>query len=248
MGSRATYGSKEAVSGRLDEACEEKSHLSFGCNGRDCIAWFVQTHVHLCQTIVRGAADHLALLDWLKQRIWPFEAAHDERSLKASAQLGLAELIRGGTTTVLFIETIHHTDIVFEEARRSDLRAIVGKCFMYAERGAPKSCCSLPGRHLVNARHPTKGGTTLQMAAFAWPWPRASSFLVPRVSCAMPMPWRADGEFWSTPKLRRTATKCAGCANGQPVATSRLSIVTACCTTGSAWLTTSGLVLASRTW
>lgn len=106
--------------------------------GKIVLPGFVQTHVHLCQTIMRGAADDLALLDWLKQRIWPFEAAHDERSLRASAQLGLAELIRGGTTTVLSMETVHHTDIVFEEARRSGLRAIIGKCFMNVGSGAPK--------------------------------------------------------------------------------------------------------------
>jgi len=99
---------------------------------------FVQTHLHLCQTLMRGAADDLALLDWLKQRIWPFEAAHDEQSLKASAQLGLAELIQGGTTTVLTMETVHDTDVVFEEARRSGLRAIIGKCFMNAGSGTPK--------------------------------------------------------------------------------------------------------------
>src|ERR1044072_4960056 len=55
---------------------------------------FVQTHVHLCQTLFRGAADDLALLDWLKRRVWPMEAAHDAASLRASAQLGVAELIR----------------------------------------------------------------------------------------------------------------------------------------------------------
>lgn len=116
----------------------KKAASVLDATGKIVLPGFVQTHVHLCQTIMRGAADDLALLDWLKQRIWPFEAAHDERSLKASAQLGLAELIRGGTTTVLSMETVHHTDIVFEEARRSGLRAIIGKCFMNAGSGAPK--------------------------------------------------------------------------------------------------------------
>ena len=106
--------------------------------GKIVLPGFVQTHVHLCQTLMRGAADDLALLDWLKQRIWPLEAAHDERSLRVSAQLGLAELIRGGTTTVLTMETVHQTEVVFEEARQSGLRAIIGKCFMNAGSGAPK--------------------------------------------------------------------------------------------------------------
>jgi len=57
---------------------------------------FVQPHIHLCQTLFRGMADDLPLLDWLRERVWPLEAAHDERSLAASAELGLLELVLGG--------------------------------------------------------------------------------------------------------------------------------------------------------
>ena len=122
----------------IGRGLQKRAASVLDATGKIVLPGLVQTHVHLCQTIMRGAADDLALLDWLKQRIWPFEAAHDERSLRASAQLGLAELIRGGTTTVLSMETVHHTDVVFEEARRSGLRAVIGKCFMNVGSGAPK--------------------------------------------------------------------------------------------------------------
>jgi 5-methylthioadenosine/S-adenosylhomocysteine deaminase len=91
---------------------------------------FVQTHVHLCQTLFRGAADDLALLDWLKRRVWPLEAAHDPSSLRASARLGVAELIRGGTTCALTMETVNHTEEVFRAVEESGFRATVGKCMM----------------------------------------------------------------------------------------------------------------------
>src|SRR5215210_2646275 len=74
---------------------------------------FVQTHIHLCQTLFRGAADDLQLLDWLKRRVWPMEAAHDAASLRASAWLGVAEMMRGGTTCALTMETVRHTEEVF---------------------------------------------------------------------------------------------------------------------------------------
>ncbi len=48
---------------------------------------FVHGHIHACQTLFRNRADGLELLDWLRERIWPFEAAHDPRSLRASADL-----------------------------------------------------------------------------------------------------------------------------------------------------------------
>ena len=51
-------------------------------SGRVLLPGFVQTHIHLCQTLFRGAADDLALIDWLKQRIWPMEAAHTPASLQ----------------------------------------------------------------------------------------------------------------------------------------------------------------------
>lgn len=91
---------------------------------------FVQTHVHLCQTLFRGTADDLALIDWLRKRIWPMEAAHTAESLYASARLGIAELIRGGTTCALTMETVRHTDAVFRAVNETGFRATVGKCMM----------------------------------------------------------------------------------------------------------------------
>jgi len=98
--------------------------------GRLLLPGFVQTHVHLCQTLFRGAADDLALIDWLKKRIWPMEAAHTRESISASARLGLSEMIRGGTTCALTMETVRHTDAVFEAVEEMGYRATVGKCMM----------------------------------------------------------------------------------------------------------------------
>ncbi len=98
---------------------------------------FVQTHVHLCQTLFRGYADDLALLDWLKTRIWPMEAAHSPGSLAAAARLAALELLQGGTTTVLTMETVHDTDAVFNALEPTGLRAIVGKCMMDADSAVP---------------------------------------------------------------------------------------------------------------
>jgi 5-methylthioadenosine/S-adenosylhomocysteine deaminase len=95
---------------------------------------FVQTHIHLCQTIFRGAADDLALIDWLKQRVWPMEAAHTATSIAASARLGIAELIKGGTTCALTMETVNHTAEVFKVVEETGFRATVGKCMM--DKGA----------------------------------------------------------------------------------------------------------------
>jgi cytosine/adenosine deaminase-related metal-dependent hydrolase len=98
---------------------------------------FVQTHVHLCQTLFRGYADDMPLLDWLRRRVWPLEAAHTPATLRASARLGAAELLLSGTTTALTMETVHDTDVVFDALEGIGLRAVVGKCMMDRDALAP---------------------------------------------------------------------------------------------------------------
>src|SRR5438552_13760556 len=98
---------------------------------------FVQTHIHLCQTLFRGAADDLSLIDWLKKRVWPMEAAHTAESIRASARLGIAEMIRGGTTCALTMETVKHTEEVLRAVEETGFRATVGKCMMDKGDGVP---------------------------------------------------------------------------------------------------------------
>lgn len=108
----------------------QASDIVIDAEGCAVLPGFVQTHVHLCQTLFRGAADDLSLFDWLKKRVWPMEAAHTAASIKVSAQLGIAELIKGGTTCALTMETVNHTEEVFKVVAKSGFRATVGKCMM----------------------------------------------------------------------------------------------------------------------
>lgn len=94
------------------------------------IPGFVQTHIHLCQTLFRGLADDLQLLDWLQYRIFPYENAHDKNSLRASVKVGLNELLRGGTTTILDMGTLRHQEIIFEELMNAGIRAFAGNCLI----------------------------------------------------------------------------------------------------------------------
>lgn len=99
-------------------------------SGRTVIPGFIQTHIHLCQTLFRGQADDLELLDWLKKRIWPLEAAHDAESSYYSAMLGIGELIQSGTTTIVDMETVHHADEAFQAMAQSGIRVLSGKVMM----------------------------------------------------------------------------------------------------------------------
>jgi len=119
--------------GRITSVGEQdtsKSDEVIDASGCAVLPGFVQTHIHLCQTLFRGAADDLSLIDWLKKRIWPMEAAHTRESIRASAQLGIAELIKSGTTCALTMETVRHTEEVLRVVEEAGFRATVGKCMM----------------------------------------------------------------------------------------------------------------------
>src|SRR6266850_2776845 len=111
-------------------AIAKSADLTIDATDSAVLPGFVQTHIHLCQTLFRGAADDLALLDWLQKRVWPMEAAHTAASIRASARLGIAELIKGGTTCALTMETVNYTEEVFKVVEETGFRATVGKCMM----------------------------------------------------------------------------------------------------------------------
>jgi 5-methylthioadenosine/S-adenosylhomocysteine deaminase len=98
----------------------------------------IHAHLHACQTLCRNRADGFELLDWLRERIWPFEAAHDAESMRASADVTFLELIRSGATAALDMGTVHHYDEVFASARDCGIRLTGGKVMMDAGQGVPK--------------------------------------------------------------------------------------------------------------
>src|SRR4029079_5869473 len=67
---------------------------------------FIQTHILLCQTLFRGSADDMPLLEWLKRRVWPMEAAHSSSTLRASVRLHAPELLMSGATPALSMEQL----------------------------------------------------------------------------------------------------------------------------------------------
>ena len=121
--------------GRVPAGTRARSLDARGCV---VVPGFVQAHVHLCQALFRGMADDLPLMTWLRRRIWPLEAAHDARSLGASARLGLYEMTRAGTTTILDMGTVREQDAVFEAMEASGIRGSSGKAMMDRGRGVPK--------------------------------------------------------------------------------------------------------------
>jgi len=136
---RVVEGDLLVRDGRIVSIGETTETASEVIDARGCavLPGFVQTHIHLCQTLFRGAADDLPLIDWLKRRVWPLEAAHTPASVRASARLGIAEMIKGGTTCALTMETVNHTAEAFRAVEETGFRATIGKCMMDAGADVP---------------------------------------------------------------------------------------------------------------
>ena len=115
---------------RVEKKIPNSGFQELDLAGLTAIPGLIQTHVHICQTLFRNLADDLELLDWLENRIWPMEMAHTESSLKASAQLGIYEILSSGVTTILDMGSANKMDIIFEEIQTSGIRAFCGKVMM----------------------------------------------------------------------------------------------------------------------
>jgi 5-methylthioadenosine/S-adenosylhomocysteine deaminase len=91
---------------------------------------FVQAHVHLCQTLFRGAGEGLSLYRWLSEVIWPMEAALEPDTIEVAADLALRQLLSGGSTTILDMGTTRHTGAVLSAVARAGIRALSGPALM----------------------------------------------------------------------------------------------------------------------
>ena len=60
----------------------------------------INAHTHLSQTFMRGLGDDKPLLQWLKQIMWPVQAAFTAEDMRLASLLGLVENVRCGVTAV----------------------------------------------------------------------------------------------------------------------------------------------------
>ena len=110
---------------------------SVDASGSFVLPGFIHGHLHLCQTAFRGLAEQSDLLRWLRESVWPLEAAHTEVSIAAAARLGLLELVAGGVTCINDMGTVRHTDAIAAVLEQSGIRAIFGKALMDRGLGVP---------------------------------------------------------------------------------------------------------------
>ncbi len=91
--------------------------------GMVVIPGLVNAHTHCAMTLLRGYADDMPLMPWLKERIWPFEMKLAEEDVYWGTMLGIAEMIRGGVTC--FNDMYHYFEATSRAVLDSGIRANV---------------------------------------------------------------------------------------------------------------------------
>jgi 5-methylthioadenosine/S-adenosylhomocysteine deaminase len=85
----------------------------------------VNAHTHNPMTLMRGIADDLPLMTWLREHIWPAEArAMSAEFVHDGVELAIAEMLRGGTTCCN--ENYFFPDAQAATYKRHGFRALVG--------------------------------------------------------------------------------------------------------------------------
>ena len=94
--------------------------------GKVVVPGLINGHTHIPMTLFRGLADDLDLNEWLTKYIFPAEAKNvTEEFVRVGTRLGLAEMIRGGTTT--YCDMYYFEDAIADETAKAGVRGVLGE-------------------------------------------------------------------------------------------------------------------------
>jgi 5-methylthioadenosine/S-adenosylhomocysteine deaminase len=95
--------------GPASQQLRRSARKVLSADGMAVLPGFTNAHTHLSQTFMRGLAAGRPLLRWLKELIWPLQAAMTQEELHLAALLGLVENLHCGATHVVDHQKITHT-------------------------------------------------------------------------------------------------------------------------------------------
>lgn len=119
-------GKIDSVGKRSSLPPNTRAKETIDAKGKVIIPGLINTHTHVPMSLYRGIADDLDLQEWLTKYIFPAEAKNvNEDFVRAGTRLGLAEFIRGGTTT--FCDMYYFEDAIADETAKAGVRGVLGE-------------------------------------------------------------------------------------------------------------------------
>jgi cytosine/adenosine deaminase-related metal-dependent hydrolase len=140
-------GSKIHDVGKTEDLRAYKAETIIDAKNKIVMPGLVDTHIHLSQALIRGCADDVSLVDWLKKYVWVLQGNFTKDDGKVSAELCMAEMIRTGTTA--FIDCMIHTrygfDGIAKAVEQAGMRGALSKIIMDSTGYADSSDIMYPG-------------------------------------------------------------------------------------------------------
>ncbi len=114
-----------AILPREEAAARFSAELCLNLDRHVLIPGLINAHTHASMTLLRGLADDLPLLSWLREHIWPAEARWvNPEFVRDGTRLAIAEMLRGGVTC--FNDMYFFPETTATVARECGMRACVG--------------------------------------------------------------------------------------------------------------------------
>jgi len=115
-----------AVGSRRDLEPAYVGTRTVNATGKLITPGLINGHTHVPMVLFRGLADDLDLQEWLTKYIFPAEAKNvTEEFVRVGTRLGLAEMIRGGTTT--YCDMYYFEDAIADETSKAGVRGVLGE-------------------------------------------------------------------------------------------------------------------------
>jgi cytosine/adenosine deaminase-related metal-dependent hydrolase len=121
--------------------------LRISAPGMALIPGLIDTHIHLAQSLLRGCADDLSLVEWLKKRVWPLQGSFTEEDGRVSAELSMLEMLKSGTTSFVGVDVVsrYGFDGIAKSAARAGMRGALAKTIMDSPGYGRKRSIMPPG-------------------------------------------------------------------------------------------------------
>jgi len=150
----------------------EKVERRISARGMAVIPGLIDTHLHLAQSLLRGCADDLSLVEWLRQRVWPIQGCFTEEDGRVSAELSMLEMMRSGTTSFVGVDVVsrYGFDGIAKSVTKAGMRGALAKCIMdspgYGRKGTimpaglveEKEACIREAKSMVKKWNGDRGG------------------------------------------------------------------------------------------
>lgn len=165
----------------MEQAYPQSERVDLG--GRLVMPGLINNHFHLAQSMFRGFSDDMTIEPWLFERVWPLQAAHDEKTFLAGARLAMLEMSKSGTTTFMESMIVNYgLEALFEEVSRSGMRARLAKVVMEPRKGSllPPELTQTLEHSLEEARQCRRKVTNSQMIDI-WLGPRWTGMYNPHL-------------------------------------------------------------------